>query len=919
MSRRWPRRVRIVLVLILLAAITVFALFELGIAERWARDAFIQQVETATGARVEVGGFHLHVLRLHAEIDNLTVHGLEARSAPPLFHADHVVAGITILSFFHREFKLDQFIVEGPQITVRFAKDGSSNLPTPKVRRNKGPWQETLFNLKIGFLELKNGSVAFNDQRVPLAVKGHDIAFQLQYAAGAPGGEAYVGNLHGNQMEMDLRRDLPFRSDLAAKFTLHRNSFELDELIWKLPHSELNLRAELPSFAESNWNLRYRGRLTLADVRTIFRSPLTPDLIADFSGQARYASGDWSGSGHFDGHDIKLPYQWYHASNMETWGDFTIAGKTLVVEKLSVRALEGSLDGRLEMDLKTLAFRTKTHFHHASLADALAAVNNPDFPVDTLHWDGGMDIDSTNTWVANFKHFRCIGEARWSPPATSEPGIIPVTAHLVFDFSEDAEMIELTHSEITTPHTQIEMDGTLSAKDSALELNLKTQDLVEWDDFINRIRGVDAVPTRIAGNIQFRGRILGPLSGPTFDGHFNAGDAHFAGFQWDQIDGDLDYSLDHFRLTKATVRRGEATVAVDLEMQLDGDWSFVPGSTFSVEAETNHAPGADVQAMFGTNYPVTAFLTGTFRGGGTSAEPELDSNFLLEDIQTKSVHFDRLSGDLHLARDEVRLSRAELRRDTGRAAGDILYRPVEQTAEFNLAGTGILLDKIQALQNPALPIGGRLDFTLRGSGPIRAPIGAGDFRVVNLKIGADEQGDFRGRLDSDGKNVRAAVNSERSNGQLRSLLNVELAGDQAISGKLTVEKFDIDPLLSAGFHLKNLTGHSVVDGVFTLAGSLRKPDTIEVSADISRITFDYLFISLQNDGPVQFAYRHNEIRIAQARLHGPNTDFHFSGSARFDRERPVHFTVDRRGESGAAERNVAGDKRAGTSQRERRD
>jgi translocation and assembly module TamB len=83
----------------------------------------------------------------------------------------------------------------------------------------------------------------------------------------------------------------------------------------------------------------------------------------------------------------------------------------------------------------------------------------------------------------------------------------------------------------------------------------------------------------------------------------------------------------------------------------------------------------------------------------------------------------------------------------------------------------------------------------------------------------------------------------------------------------------------------------VVDGNFTLAGALRKPDSIEVNADISRISLDYLFVSLQNDGPVQFIYHRNEIRIAQAHLHGPDSDFQISGSARFDRDRPVHVTV----------------------------
>jgi len=56
----------------------------------------------------------------------------------------------------------------------------------------------------------------------------------------------------------------------------------------------------------------------------------------------------------------------------------------------------------------------------------------------------------------------------------------------------------------------------------------------------------------------------------------------------------------------------------------------------------------------------------------------------LDDMEAKGFHFDQLKGQLHLAHDEIRLSRAELRRDTGRVAGDVLYRPAEQTMEFNL-------------------------------------------------------------------------------------------------------------------------------------------------------------------------------------------------------------------------------------------
>lgn len=891
MKIRWPHGLAAVVLGICVAAAVVFCIFEFGIAQRWVRNSLVHQLEARTGARVELGGFHLHALRLRAELDNLTLHGSETSAEPPLFHADRVQVGITVLSFLHRQFKIDELLVDRPQLTVRFEKNGSSNLPKPKTPANAGPWQETLFNVRIERVELRNGSASINDRRVPLELKGQNLAFLLQYVLPAEGGAAYVGNLGWNQVELDLQRDVPLRFDLSAKFVLHHDSFELDELVWKSLQSELNLRAELPSFARAEWNMHYRGRLSLEDVRKIFREPLTPDLLADFSGDAQYRSGDWTGSGHFDGHDVKMPYPWYHATNMEATGNYTIAKKKLVVENLGIRALEGSLDGHLEMDLPTLAFRTQTHFHHASLAEAIHAVNNIDFPIDTLHWDAGIDVDSYNTWTANFKHFTTKGISRWTPPAVLSPGMIPVTARILFNYTEDTETCALDHSEITTPNSQIEFDGALRGLDTTLELDLKAQNLVEWDDLINRIRGVDVAPTRVAGSITFRGRILGPISGPTFSGHIRATDARYDTYQWDEIYGDLDYSLDEFKFSKAVVRRGQASVSMDLAMQLDGDWSFVPANVWSLTAQTTHAPSKDVQEMFGTSYPATATISGTLNGGGTSGEPVLDANFILDDIQTKGLHFDRLSGNLHLARDEVRLSHAELGRDSGRVLGDLLYRPKEGTTEFNLTGNGIQLDKIQALQNPSLPLAGKLDFAVRGSGPLRTPAGQGDFHVLGLKIGTDEEGDFHGRIDSDGQAVRVALNSEGTHGQLQGQLSIGLSGDEEISGRLSAVQFDLDPLFSAGLHLKNLTGHSVVDGNFTLAGALRKPDSIEVNADISRISLDYLFVSLQNDGPVQFIYHRNEIRIAQAHLHGPDSDFQISGSARFDRDRPVHVTV----------------------------
>jgi translocation and assembly module TamB len=880
----------------ILGVLVVALVVGTGLADPWMLHEIVDRIELSTGTRVEIGGFHFEIWRLRAEIDNLTVHGLESASEPPLFHADRIEIAIRVISFFHRQIALNELIAERPQFVMRVDKSGKSNLPTPQTPSSGSPGIGALFDLRAQRVELHDGSATFNNRRSNLTLQGQNLNFTLQYVAAAASAEAYVGNFSWQRVQLEQQGDLPFRFDISAKFTLHRDAFDLDELVWKLPHSELDLQAQLPSFAKSDWNFRYRGRLSLEDVRTIYKSPLTPDAITDFSGQANYSSeapagNEWTATGNYRSHDVKLPYVWFHAAGLETSGDYTVARQKVTVPNFKVRGLGGAIDGRVEMDFRGLAFRTETHLRGDSLRQVFAALENPDFPVHTLHWDGSVDVDSVNTWNANFLHFRSTGKSTWTATHELLPGTIPVTATVDYDYSNDREEVDLGPSELSTPNTQLTFSGSLGAKDSALDAQLHATNLSEWGDFINILRGADVAPVAVAGQVDWDGRVLGPLSGPTFVGHLHATEAHYADYYWNNIDGTFEYSPDDMRLTKTTVQRGQMSALIDLSLKLDGAWSFLPTSPWTLEAHIDRAPSEDVQEMFETKYPIKGFLSGDVRGSGTREAPVLDANLVLDDFDTKGVHFDRLSGQLHWTGDEIRLTGADLRQAAGRVTGDFLYRPQDQTTEFNLAGSDISLSGIQALQTASLPIAGQLAFNLKGSGPLLKPTAQGDLKLASLKIGTEVQGDFTGKVTSDGNSAQVSLDSALARGKLDGQLTLGFSGDAPISGQVSVEQFDIDPFIASDLHLKQLTGHSSVDGTFTITGALRKPDSIAMEANITRASLDYDLVQLQNDGPVKLTYSKNEVRVEQLHLHGTDTDMQLSGSARFDRDRPMNLTL----------------------------
>ena len=89
-------------------------------------------------------------------------------------------------------------------------------------------------------------------------------------------GGALVGRVAWQKFKITAWRNLPFPSDLSAKFTLRPDSFSLTQLQWKIPHSEIDAQANLTSFLKPGWNFRYRGQLNFEDIRSILRKPNTP-------------------------------------------------------------------------------------------------------------------------------------------------------------------------------------------------------------------------------------------------------------------------------------------------------------------------------------------------------------------------------------------------------------------------------------------------------------------------------------------------------------------------------------------------------------------------------------------------------------------------------------------------------------------
>jgi translocation and assembly module TamB len=889
------RNILLVTMMVLIVVAGVYFFLAAPWGNSLLRSYIAGRIESATGATVQLGRVRFGIWPLNLELNNLTLHGSEKPSDPPLFHVDRLHVRFRVLSFLGHRIALEELTANHPSLVIRVDSKGHSNIPVGKPGNKTFAWRDTLLALRIHKFALYDGTLTYNDQTIPLNVAGENFNFSLNAQESSPGNVIYAGNLTWPAFVMTRAPYAPFQSDLLAKFTLHYQVFTIEELIWKLPHSELDLRAGMPDLAQNNWNLRYRAQLDLDDARKIFRQRNIPDSKIEISGGATYLDGKWGGQGYFHARDVNLPYVWFHSGPMQTWGDFELKNGFLTVPELHAEALNGTLQGKATVDLKRQDYRIESKLSGMSVASTFAALDNPDFPVNSLHWDGREDATAVNTWTRNFQHFHTAGVIRWSPPESLAPGKIPVSAEINYDYEQDPRHGEynttLAPSHIDTPQGSIQMSGPFGAKDSGLEVNFHTTDLKNWDDFINAIRGSDVAASQISGRADWKGRILGPIVNPTFSGHMSAENVGYDQLHWDYLSGDMSYGPDELHLSNAVARLGHSSANLDLRLHFDGAWSFLPNSRWALDAKFTRNPTDDIQPLFGLHYPFTGYASGEVVGDGTRANPVFDGNVFIDQVVAWGIPIDHLSGKLHIAGDDFEFTNATFLKGAGRATGNFVYHPRDRWIQFTTTGDAIALQGVPQIQTAAFPLSGTLGFSLEGSGLVDAPQGRGTIEVTNLKVGTESEGNLTSHITSDGQVLHLDLTSKTATGELHGEVQAGLTGGYQLAGRLTMQNFDLDPFIIAGLHLKGLTGHSAVDGTFDISGPASNFAAVRLDANLSKVVFDYDVVKLENEGPLILEYRHNAVEIKQAYLRGVDTDFHFSGSARFDGKRPLNLAV----------------------------
>lgn len=286
--------------------------------ENLVRRRVAQQLEAATGGKVEIASFHWHLFDLEAEAGGVVIHGDEQANEAPYAKIDHMRVRFSVLNIWSPHFLLRDLEISHPQLHLIVYPDGTTNQPHPqKPRKASTSALDTLFKAKAGHVTVDQGwfdldnraaSLDFQDRYQPLDFQADHVSLLVQYAAAAgKNPESY--HIEIGARDLDLARggtarasSPPVHGMLQAKVDLTRDAAYLRSFTvtahtrWQRDRT-LEVTGALFNFAHPRWQATTKGELDMRLLNPVLGYPFAPEGIAHLD----LSSGGQAGEFHIDG------------------------------------------------------------------------------------------------------------------------------------------------------------------------------------------------------------------------------------------------------------------------------------------------------------------------------------------------------------------------------------------------------------------------------------------------------------------------------------------------------------------------------------------------------------------------------------------------------------------------------------------
>jgi len=902
------------------------------------RSLIVDNVESATGGRVEIAAFRFDWKRLQADVNSLVLHGTEPSGKPPLFRASSVAVGIKVLSVFRGKIDIQYLDVKDPRIYLIVAEDGRTNLPEPKVSRTATqPALETILDLAVGRFTITNGLFEVESRgQTPFDARGQNLNVTLAYDLAGP---RYRGAITIQPLDARWGDYGPVPLGMALDLTIQRNRIAIDSARLRYAANQLDLSGAIEDLNSPRGAFQFDARVSIGEIMPVLLVKELHRGSAQVTGNATWsAAAGVALTGKL--HAVGLEYQdsslrlvgfraegavaanskGVDATALRLSGDYTnrdhsarvegqigsvaLRGKNLDLTGISLALLDGSFQGNASLrDLKR--YRVDGEFSGIAVKKTLAV-----FDPTVLPWDGrasgNIQLEGT---LGRAKDLRASTGLTLNPAA----GMAPVYGQITASYRADSNTLDLGRSTITLPHSRADFSGVLGER---LQVHLETRDLNELLPALGE--SATKLPVKLeSGSAAFDGTVTGNLTHPEIAGHAHATGVVYSGQGADSLDGDVTVGPESLHVERATIARGSLRAQFNGSLTM-ADWSVPDSSPITASGAVQNVALTDVASLANVkDLGATGVLSGSVQISGTVADPRAAAQLEVVKGSYQSEAFDRVTAQVNYAarRIDVRDAQIVAGPKQIRLSGTFDHTPDRFDTgrlQFQVSSNTMPLEAIHTLQEARPGAKGTVQVTANGDLDLAPPAnGQQGFRIHdlhanigagNLQLTGQPVGDANLTVDSQNQVLRAHLVSDVAHCDIRGEGQWKLEGDYPGDAVVSFTKVDLAALRdwvspSSAHALERLRGST--EGELRIAGPALKPKAMTAELRIpkfeigptpeSGLAFEAL--TLHNAAPFVVSLANSVVTVESMRLAGRDTDVSVTGRASLEQKNPLDLRV----------------------------
>ncbi len=856
-----------------------------------------EKASQALGGEVQFSdySFHWKGMGPSVELYNIVVHGAPPYTNPPLLEANSLRVQVTISSFLHRSWYVNELSIAHPVVRMLVDRQGRTNLPQSKNPSNSQS-NTSVFDLGVRHLVLERGEIYYNDRKSDLSADLHDLSLQSAFE---PARTRYSGTLSYRDGHVKWQNANPVVHNLDARFAATPQEFTLESADLRTQSSHLSVSATASNYSQPKIHAKLEALLDSGEFRRALKNPSLPVGTIQASGVLDYDSEPGRSfldlariTGQVHSTRLTVAYKQTFANIVGLDAHYTLANANASVTGIRAQVLGGKIAGTLQM--RNLTGETNSDLAMNVNGASMAEIQKLVGPVTSNQ----AAVNGSLSASAGAKWGKTTADLIANADVTIRAGLrpphggpeTPVNGLIHTRYVAANEAISFTQSYLRTSQTSITLDGTVSKK-SSLNVRADSRELNELETIVSGFQAPGSRPMDLHGQATLTGTVTGSTNNPKIQGQLNATNLKVRGSSWKLLRTQISANPSAFRLDNGELdptSRGRITFQIGSQLQ---QWSLSKSSPFELRLSGSGLNANELGKAAGVTTPMSGTLSVDVQASGTQLAPTGNGKIELvgarvgdEPIRSAVVTF---VGNGTSAN-------AQLRTDlpAGSVTANVHYEPRQQAYDASLRAVGIKLQQLETIKAKNMQLTGDLNITANGRGTLQDPALTAVVEIPKLQIRDQVINGLK--FDTEVANHVAKLNlaSQLLGIRADGHGTIQLTGDYPADIKLDTSPIELQPLVAmySPAQASNLTGQSELHA--TLHGPLKKRTAVEAHVVIPNLTMNYKnAIQLAAVGPIRADYTNGVLDVKRSVIRGTGTELTFQANVPASKDAPVSLLL----------------------------